>query len=193
MIEFEEANNKNIYYKIIQTATKYRDNRNFPIDEVVIADRKVNLNAETSEEMGGFFISDYDHIFRWLIRGDTLCEVKIPEGSIIYKTSSKNGIYIADRIILTNPKKLNDDLAMILYENSKLPEESYFRALAACAIKGYSKTIIKVINERVNNQNVVACIEEFNAFCQRREEEYKIDTFNLELVKNTLTTLNNIK
>ncbi len=55
--------------------------------------------------MGGFCITTYDYVFRWLIRGDTLCEVKIPEDSKIYKTTSNNGIYISEKIILTNPKK----------------------------------------------------------------------------------------
>ena len=83
--------------------------------------------------MGGFCISTYEYIFRWLIRGDTLCEVKIPEDSKIYKTGSDNGIYLSDKIILTNPKKIDDNFAMELYLNSKLPERSYFIAIAVCA------------------------------------------------------------
>ena len=43
------------------------------------ADKKINFNAEQQIDMGGFCVSTFDYIFRWLIRGDTLCEVIIPE------------------------------------------------------------------------------------------------------------------
>lgn len=183
MINFNEVNKENTYYKIIQMSSKYRDGRSFPIDEVVIADKKVNLNATTPNEMGGFCVSDYEHIFRWLIRGDTLCKVKIPENSHIYKTESNNGIYIADRIILTNPIPVDDNLAIKLYNNSALPENSYFRALAACSIKGYNNTALKVLNEKVNKHNINEAIHEFESFCMRREEEYNIKIFELDLVR----------
>ena len=192
MISFNETNNRDIYYKIIQMSSKYRDGRSFPIDEVVIADKKINLNAEVSEEMGGFCISDYDHIFRWIIRGDSLCDVRIPEDTKIYKTGSENGIYIADRIILSNPIKLDDNLVMELYINSKLPEISYFRALAACCIKGYVKTAEKVLQEKINESNKTIALQEFEGFCKRREEEYNIDTFSLEIVKNILSKLKKV-
>ena len=60
MINFSKAEKKLTYYKVIQN--KYRDGRSFPINKIVIADKKVNLNASTPEEIGGFFISDYKQI-----------------------------------------------------------------------------------------------------------------------------------
>ena len=101
-----EADRNSKYYRVIQTIKEYNDGRRFPLDEIVIADNKVDLNATDRTKMGGFCISSYEYIFRWLIRGDTLCEVKIPDDTKIYKTVSDNGIYIADKIILTNPKKI---------------------------------------------------------------------------------------
>ena len=129
-----EADKKDKYYRVIQTVKEYSNGKRFPIGEIVVSDKKVNLNAQEQRDIGGFCISTYDYIFRWLIRGDTLCEVTIPEKEKIYKTTSKNGIYIAEKIILSNPKKINDDFAIELYMHSKLPEESYFRAITACAI-----------------------------------------------------------
>ena len=38
------------------------------------ADKKINFNAEQQIDMGGFCVSTFDYIFRWLIRGDTLCK-----------------------------------------------------------------------------------------------------------------------
>ena len=134
--------------------------------------------------MGGFCISSYEYIFRWLIRGDTLCEVKIPEDTKIYKTVSDNGIYIADKIILTNPKKIDDDFAMELYRKSTLPEISYFKAMTACAICGYINTALKVCEDKVNKENVYIAISEFEDFCKRRnDEKYINEPLAIESVK----------
>ena len=171
-----EADRNGKYYRVIQTIKEYSDGRRFPLNEVVVADNKVNLNATDNTKMGGFCISSYEYIFRWLIRGDTLCEVKIPEDTKIYKTVSKNGIYIADKIILTNPKKIDDDFAMNLYKVSTLPEISYFKAMTACSICGYMKTAIQVCNDKVNKENVDIAIKELEDFCKRRDDEKYIDS-----------------
>lgn len=170
-----EADRNGKYYRVIQTIKEYSDGKRFPLNEVVVADNKVNLNATDNTKMGGFCISSYEYIFRWLIRGDTLCEVKIPENTKIYKTVSKNGIYIADKIILTNPKKIDDDFAMNLYKVSTLPEISYFKAMTACSICGYINTAIQVCNDKVNKENVDIAITELEDFCKRRDDEKYID------------------
>ena len=189
-----ESDRNNKYYRVIQTEKEYSDGRRFPIDEIVIADNKVDLNAEDRTKMGGFCISSYEFIFRWLIRGDTLCEVKIPEDTKIYKTVSDNGIYIADKIILTNPKKINDDFAMKLYKASTLPEISYFKAMTACSICGYINTALKVCEDKVNKENVDIAITELKDFCKRREDEKSINnTFANESVKKLLDKLYKIK
>lgn len=179
-----EANKNDKYYRVIQTIKEYSDGRRFPLNEIVVADNKVDLNAIDRTKMGGFCISSYEHIFRWLIRGDTLCEVKIPEDTKIYKTVSDNGIYIADKIILTNPKKIDDDFAMELYRKSTLPEISYFKAMTACAICGYINTALKVCEDKVNKENVYIAISEFEDFCKRRnDEKYINEPLAIESVK----------
>ena len=184
---FECEADKNIkFYRVIQTVKEYRDGKKFPLNEIVTCERKINLNAETQKDMGGFCISTYNYIFRWLIRGDTLCEVIIPETEKIYKTVSENGIYIAEKIILTNPKRIDDNFATELYFNSNLPEVSYFKAMTACAICGYINTAIKVCEDKVNKTNIDIAIKELEDFCQRRKEEKYIET---ELINNSVKTL----
>lgn len=163
------------YYRVIHTIKEYNDGRRFPIDELVVADQKVDLQATDRTKLGGFCISTYEYVFRWLIRGDTLCEVKIPDDTEIYKTVSDNGIYIAEKMILTNPRKVDDKFAMELYLNSTLPEISYFKAMTACAICGYINTAMKVCEDKVNKENVDIAITELEDFCTRRGQEKYID------------------
>lgn len=170
-----EADKNEKYYRFIQTKKEYPDGRRFPINEIVVCDHKINLEATDITQMGGFCLSTYEFIFRWLIRGDTLCEVIIPENEKIYKTASENGIYLAEKIILENPQKMNDDFAMKLYFNSKLPTKSYFRTMTACAICGYMNTAFKVCEDKVNQDNIDKAILEMEEFCQRRTKEKMID------------------
>ena len=193
-----EADKKKKYYRVIQTIKEYRDGKRFPIDEVVIADKEIDLNATESMQMGGFCVSTYNYAFRWLIRGDTLCEVIIPEDSKFYKTVSDNDVYVCEKMILTNPQKIDDNFAMELYKVSTLNDISYFRAMTACAICGYINTALKVFEDRVNEQNISIAISEFEGFCKRREQEhYGKNTLEIESVKIIYNKLmdfqNNIK
>ena len=157
----------------------------------------LNFNAEQQIDMGGFCVSTFDYIFRWLIRGDTLCEVIIPENEKIYKTVSENGIYIAEKIILTNPTKIDDDFATELYLKSNLPEVSYFKAMTACAICGYIKTALKVCEDKVNKDNVDTAIIELEDFCKRRSDEKFIEDMSaissVQILKNKLLDIKSNK
>ena len=170
-----EANRNDKYYRVIQTIKEYSDGRRFPINKEVYADNKVDLNAQDVKKMGGFCITTYEYIFRWLIRGDTLCEVIIPEDTKVYKTVSNNGVYVADKIILTNSKKIDDNFAMELYNASKLPEKSYFSAMTACSICGYINTAMQVCKDKVNKENADIAIAELEDFCKRRDDENYIN------------------
>lgn len=189
-----EADRNKKYYRVIQTIKEYNDGKKFPIDKQVESDNKVDLNATMKSEIGGFCISTYEYIFRWLIRGDTLCEVKIPKDTKIYKTVSENGIYVSEKIILTNPQIINDNFAMKLYEKSKLPEISYFKAMTACAICGYINTALKVCEDKVNKKNVDIAISELENFCLRRKDEnYENDFLKENNVKKIYDKLLEIK
>lgn len=165
---------------------------------MVIADKEIDLNATKSMQMGGFCISTYNYAFRWLIRGDTLCEVIIPEDSKFYKTVSENDVFVCEKMILTNPKKIDDNFAMKLYKVSTLNDISYFRAMTACAICGYINTALKVFEDKVNEQNISIAISEFEGFCKRREQEHYgkniLEIDSVKIIYNKLMDFqNNIK
>lgn len=49
-----EANKDEKYYRVIQTVKEYPDGKRFPINEIVVADKKINFEAKETNEMGGF-------------------------------------------------------------------------------------------------------------------------------------------
>ena len=79
---------------------------------------------------------------------------------------------------------------MKLYRVSTLPEVSYFKAMAACAICGYINTALTVCEEKVNKSNIDIALSEINDFCQRRYGEKYINDEkaekSLEILYNKL-------
>ena len=56
------------------------------------------------------------------------------------------------------------------------------------------KELLKVLEDRVNSENIDAAIAEFEDFCKRKEEENYINNcFEIETVKVVYDKLKNIK
>ena len=67
--------------------------------------------------------------------------------------------------------------------HSSIIESKLFVPLAACSIKGYENTAMKLLSEKLNKQNANLAISEFKNFCESRDKEYCLNTFDIELVK----------
>ncbi len=164
---------------------------NYKLDEVNMADHW-NPKATNPEEMGGFNFSVEDKILRWLIRGDTIYDVKIPTDAEVIdceSVSAPHGVFRTNKIILTNPRKVTDEMAMEFYEKSNLPEKSYYKALAGLAIMGYRKTARKLIADRVNENNIEAVLTEIEDFITPRETNV---TGNIEVYEEIMKILRNL-
>ncbi len=144
----------------------------YKIGEVNIADYW-NPKAENPKETGGFNYSTESKILRWLVRGDTIYDVTVPEDAEVVEIDSPSapgGVFRTNKIILTNPRPVTDELAMELYTKSDLPEKSYFKALTGCAIRGNMITAIQILKDKVNKENINIALEEFMDFCSHDSE-----------------------
>jgi len=138
----------------------------YKIDEINIANNW-NPSSDDPKEMGGFNFSTEDKILRWLIRGDTIYDVEIPSDAEIIDCPSKSaphGVFRSNKIILHNPRVVTDEMALDLYKKSKLPELSYYKSLAGCAIRGYRNTCLEIIKDKVNSDNIDLVLSEINDF-----------------------------
>ena len=168
-------------------------NYEYKIDEVNIAD-KWNPNNNDPKEMGGFNFSTEDKILRWLVRGDTLYDVIIPDDAEVIdceSVSAPHGVFRSNKIILTNPRKMTDEMAMDFYLKSDLPELSYYKSLAGVAIRGYRNTSLKIIEDKVNKDNIDIVLSEIEDFVKPFKNDFDntYDVFNevmkrLENIKN---------
>lgn len=177
------------YMRVMYATKSHAGGFEYKIDEV---NETENWNplASNPEEFGGFNFSVEDKMLRWLLRGDTLYDVIIPSDAEVVECESKSaphGVFRSNKIILTNPRKLNDDLVMDLYLKSNLPDNSYFQCLTFLSLRDYDKVCKKIIEDRVNETNVEQAIETFTTFFELKDED-KNECYN-----NVYKLLNKIK
>lgn len=119
------------------------------------------------DKMGGFNFSVEDKILRYLVRGDTICDVTLPEDAEVIdcpSTSCPHGIFRANKIIVSNFRPMTDEIAMELYKKTNLPEKSFYKSFAGCAVRGYENTTMQIIKDKVNKENIDEAISEFEDF-----------------------------
>ena len=158
----------------------------------VINKLELNPDGKDAKSMGGINISTIDKIFRWLIRGDTIYEVIVPDDANIICVDEDKGIYRTNEVIYYNRWLVDDKEAMFIYKNSKLPDYAYYKSLAGAAIRGYEKTCFKLIEDKINKDNVDDCLKDFDDFIQPSNSSGLVSN-GIEVYNKVITRLNEIK
>lgn len=161
------------------------------MDEVTTCDTWDPDNTDW-DKRGGFNFSNDENILRWISRGDTLCEVIIPEDAEmknVINQKTPDGIFVANKILLTNPVKVSDELTMELYKKSNMPLETYFETIAALAVRGCYNTALHIIKDKVTLDNIDKALDEYNNFLK----PWHKDHMNEEVYDQVLDVLNEIK
>ena len=181
------------YLKVMfGTTSGANSNVKYNLNDVTVADTW-NPNVENPKEMGGFNFSTEDKILRWLVRGDTIYDVEIPEDAEVIdcpNESAPHGVFRANKIIISNPRAVTDDMAMEFYKKSNLPEKSYYKSLAGCAIRGYRNTCLQIIKDKVNKDNIDLVLSEWNDF---HKPGHCSENGNIDVDNEVITILKNIK
>lgn len=123
-----------------------------------------NPTAEKGRGFGGFNYTTEDCILRWLHRGDTIYDVQIPDDAENIKIVGATTIYRTNKIIISNPRKVDDKLALYFYQISNIPEKSYYKALGVVSIMNYKDTAYSIIKDRINQNNIDEVLTEWNDF-----------------------------
>lgn len=165
-------------------------NYEYKIGEVNVANTW-NPKAERGREFGGFNYTTEDCILRWLHRGDTLYDVEIPKDAENIKLEGATTIYRCNKIILTNPRKVTDEMALEFYKKSNIPEKSYYKALGAVALMNYKNTALAILRDKVNKNNIDIVLEEWNDFIQNGGDGNRLNTN--ETIRLIDENLNDIK
>lgn len=190
---------KSKYLKVMfGTTSGANKNLEYKIGEVNVADNW-NPTAEKGRDFGGFNYATEDCILRWLHRGDYVYDVEIPEDAENVKIEGATTIYRANKIIISNPRKITDEMAFEFYKKSKIPELSYYKALAAVSVMNYKNTAIQMFRDKVNEENINIVLEEWNDFMSKgdrskaNETVKMINDYLLEVKSELLISINTDK
>ncbi len=132
----------------------------YKIDEVNVTDN-CNPNSLETEEMGGFNFGTEDKILRWLHRGDTIYDVIIPDDAEVIKVDDEKGVYRSNKIIVTNPRKVTDNMVIELYKKSTLSNKIVAQCLLTLIWKNRIEISKYIIKDRVKLDNADEILEEF--------------------------------
>ena len=124
-------------------------NLEYKLNEVNVCNNW-NPTATKGRDFFGFNYTTEDSILRWLHRGDTIYDVEVPKDAENIKIDGDNTIYITNKIIIKNPRKIDDDLALYFYKISNIPEKAYYKALGVVSIMNYKNTALTILRDKVN-------------------------------------------
>lgn len=154
----------NKYVKVMfGTKSGAKSDFEYKINEVNVSDNW-NPTAKKGRDFGGFNYTTEDCILRWLHRGDTIYDVEVPEDAENVKLDGATTIYRTNKIIISNPRKVDDELALHFYKISNIPEKSYYKALGVVSIMNYKNTAYAILKDKVNQNNINEVLEEWNDF-----------------------------
>lgn len=140
----------------------------YKLDETNYADNW-NPNETEPDKMGGFNFGSEDKILRWLHRGDTIYDVIVPEDAEIVLCSEEKGVWRANKIIVTNPRVITDELVLELYNKTTLSNKIIAQCLQTLLWKNRLEISKYIIKDRVNKENVDEFIKEFENYNKKSE------------------------
>ena len=179
------------YYKWIFEDRIHDSEKPMRIGEEMICDTW-NPKEDDWDKRGGFYFSNEESILRWVSRGDTLCEVEIPEDAeylSVQNQKTPNGIMVSSKIILKNPIPVSDELTLKYYEKSNMPLKTYFESIGALSVRGCFQTCLKIIEDKVNLDNIDEALDEFQHFIR----PWHKDHMDYEVYQNVFRILKEIK
>ena len=142
----------------------------YKLDEVNIA-KLWNPNTMEPDKMGGFNFGTEDKILRWLHRGDTIYDVIIPDDAEVILCDETKGVYRANKIIVSNPRKITDNLVMDLYKKTTLSNKTLADCLVTLIWKDRIEISKYIINDMVNKNNVDEFYTEFINYSSKNDFE----------------------
>lgn len=165
----------NKYVKVMfGTTSGAKSDFEYKVNEINVSNNW-NPVAENGRDFGGFNYTTEDCILRWLHRGDTIYDVEVPLDAENIKLDGATTIYRANKIMISNPRKVNDELALHFYKISNIPEKSYYKALGVVSVMNYKNTAYAIIKDKVNKNNINVVLEEWNDFISHGDKNDRKD------------------
>lgn len=165
---------KQFYKVLLGTESSACPGLHYNIDELTVAEHW-NPRGKDPKEMGGFSIATDAALIRWICRGNVLYDVIIPQDAeIAYPEhpSVQGELARVNKLILTNPRPMTDDLALQFYRTSKFKHHEYYKILAVCAFCGHTKTCEAILKDHISPANARECLMHWDDFATPEQCSY---------------------
>lgn len=160
----------------------------YKLNEVNIA-KTWNPHDLDPQAMGGFNFGTEDKILRWLHRGDTIYDVIIPEDAEVIEVDTEKGIYRANKIIVTNPRKITDSMVIDLYKKNTLSNKILAECLVTLIWKHRSEISKYIIKDHVTLDNVNEILKEFEHYAGEENLSYQVTQNIYQILKEIASPL----
>lgn len=160
------------YVRVMDGLKSNANGKEFKIDEVITADLW-DTSTQEPEKMGGFNFATEDKILRYIFRGDTIYDVIIPDDAEVIECATNsvpNGVFRANKIIVTNPRLITEEMVIDIYKKSTLPLKTYYQCIYCILFRGYVNASKYIIKDIVNQDNIDDVIREFEDFAKRTKD-----------------------
>lgn len=154
------------YVRVMDGLKSNANGFEFKLDEVNMA-KRWNPSSLDAQEMGGFNFGTEDKILRWLHRGDTLYDVIVPEDAEVVLVDDVKGVYRANKIIITNPRTITNELVLDLYKKTTLPDKIISHCLVTLLWRDRFDICKYIIKDRVNLSNIDVFINGYEDYISR--------------------------
>lgn len=162
----------NKYVRVMDGLKSNASGFEYKLDEINIAE-KWNTSTLNPEEMGGLNFGTEDKILRWLHRGDTIYDVIIPEDAEVILCDEEKGIYRSNKIIVTNPRPVTDEMVLNLYKINTLSNKIIAQCLVTLLWKNRLEISKYIIKDRVNLENIDEILTEFIEYAGKNNIAYE--------------------
>lgn len=154
------------YVRVMDGLKSNASGEEFKLDEIITA-KTWSPKEKDPEKMGGFNFSTENKILRYIFRGDTIYDVIVPNDAEVIIVDEEKGIFRANKIIVTNPRKITEDMVIDIYKKSTLPINRYFQCIYCLLFRKYVNASKYIVNDIVNKGNINEAIKEFEDFASR--------------------------
>ena len=151
------------YVRVMDGTKSNAGNFEYKLDKINVSNNWNPTEVEP-EKMGGFNFGTEDKILRWIHRGDTIYDVIMPDDAEVILCDVEKGIYRANKIIVTNPRKLTKEMIIDYYKKTTLPDKVIAQCLYIMLWKQMPDVSEFIINNRVNKDNVEIYLNEFGNY-----------------------------
>ncbi len=164
----------------------------YKLDEINVAEKWYTSSLDP-EVMGGFNFGVEDKILRWLHRGDTIYDVIVPSDAELVLVDLEKGIYRSNKIIVTNPRKITDEMIKDLYHKTTLSNKYLAESLQVLLWRGHLDVCKYIIYDRVNFNNVDEIFNEFVRYVSNGNSNYDFSSGMAGEIYNLLLNIKNEK